>query len=218
MKRFDPEQDNDPSLWRVMAFGFAKRNATRPLSGLKVHFAPAALLSNPDEFAAMVADWCGRLDAVHGSGGLGILTVPGRETSWRPCHYPFLQRYPALEYDAMGNYWSEVRTSGYQKPRSSNWLTILGKDSVEALGGARKIQEMLLPDMALYRYEIGIVIRAGERPELGDGLTSTVPDTYRVAAHIIKPVRFEGYEYGVIKVPDHLNGLEVTLNWIRRFD
>ena len=213
-----PKPSNDPALWRIMAFGFDKRDGTRRLSGLKVHFPPSYVFSDPSGFVALLREWCGRLDAVHGSGGLGVLTVPGEESSWRPVHYPFMLRYPALEYDAMGAYWSEVRFSGYEKPRSSNWLTILGQHNVNAIGGAPKIQEKLLPEMELYPYENGIIIRTGHLPELGDGPTNSMPEAYRAAARIIKPIRFEGYEWSVMKVPAHTNGLEATLNWIRRFD
>lgn len=109
MLRFDPKQQDDPSLWRIMAFGFAKENRQRALSGLKVHFPPSYVFSDPDDFVALVKDWCSRLNAVHGSSGLGVLTVPGEEITRKPYHYPFLRRYPALEYDSMGSYWSESK-------------------------------------------------------------------------------------------------------------
>jgi hypothetical protein len=218
MQRFDPQQDDDPSLWRIMAFGFAKLNVTRRLSGLKVHFPPSYVFSDPDRFVELVGRWCSRLDAVHGSGGLGVLTVPGEEITRQPHHYRLLLRYPALEYDDMGSYWSETRRSGYDKPRSSNWLTILGSENVQTLGGAREIRSKLSPEMALEHYAHGVVIRAGLLPELGDGTTNTVPEAYRIAARIIKPIRYEGYAFSVIKVHDDLNGLDETLKWIRRFD
>jgi hypothetical protein len=218
MKRHDPKQSADPSLFRIMAFGFAMQNTSRPLSGLKAHFPPSYVFADPDRFVEMVRAWCGRLDATHGSAGLGVLTVPGRETTEKPYHYPLLCRYPALEYDAMGDYWVESCRSGFERPRSSNWLTILGRDNVDALGGVQAIQAKLGVDMSLTHYDRGIILRAGHLPALGDGRTHTVPEGYRVAARIIKPIRFEAYESSILKVPEHLKGVTETLKWIRRFD
>ncbi|WP_331688349.1 hypothetical protein [Consotaella aegiceratis] len=38
MKSHEAEESDDPSLWRIFAFGFARTNKNRPLSGLKTHF------------------------------------------------------------------------------------------------------------------------------------------------------------------------------------
>ncbi|KQT91009.1 hypothetical protein ASG60_21545 [Methylobacterium sp. Leaf469] len=101
-----------------------------------------------------------------------------------------MQRYPALEYDAMGDYWSETRFGGYEVPRASNWLTLLG----------------------------GVLIRAGQAPVVDSNGIGGIPQAYRDAARIIKPIRFEGYEYGIIEVPEEKDDLEETLKWVRRFD
>src|SRR3712207_9238478 len=86
-----------------MAHAFPENRTDRPLSGLKVHFPPGHVLADPNGFVELIRLWCGRLGAVHGSSGLGVLTEVGRETSLQtPYHYPFLKQYPALEYDAMG--------------------------------------------------------------------------------------------------------------------
>ncbi|MDC0749942.1 type VI immunity family protein [Polyangium mundeleinium] len=218
MQHVDPKGGDDPSLWRIMLRGFAKNNAARPLSGIKAHFPPTYVFADPERFVELVRTWCGRVDAIHGSAGLGVLTVPGRETTEEPYHYQLLRRYPALEYDAMGNYWSETRKGGYEQPRSSNWLTILGQQNVAALGGVQSIQSRLGPGMTLEHYETGVIIRAGVLPQLGDAATNTIPDAYQIAARIIKPMRYEGYKWGVIKVPDKSDWLEETLKWVRRFD
>jgi hypothetical protein len=215
---YDPEEDDEVSLWRMMGFGFARSNVTRRLSGLKVHFPTGFVLDDPEHFIGLVRRWCGRLGAIHGSAGLGILTEPGSETSWGPCFYPFLTQYPALEYDDMGSYWSQTRHGGYENPRSSNWLTVLGDDNIGALGGIEKIRSSLRPDMDLVSYNGGVVIRAGHLPALGNEETGGIPEAYRTVARLIKPIRFEGYRWGVIKPPEPLEGLDVTLAWIRRFD
>jgi hypothetical protein len=218
MAGFDPTEPYDPSFYRILGFGFEKTDTSRPLSAVKTHFHPKRILDDPDAFVTMISRWCGLVDALHGSVGLGVLTEPGSETFGRPIHYPLLKRYPAAEYDDMGGFFSESRQGGYESPRSSNWLTILGDPNIARLGGAEAIRAELDPGMTLVDYDGGTIIRAGDYPALGDGETGEVPPAYRTAARIIKPIRFEGYKYSVIKVPDGLVPLEETLKWIRRFD
>ena len=114
MWRFDSEDGEDASLWRIMGRGFARNNTTRPLSGVKAHFPPSFVFADPERFLEVVRRWCDCLGAVHGSAGLGVLTIPGWEVQ-EPYHYPFLMHYPGLEYDAMGSYWSATRDGGMRK-------------------------------------------------------------------------------------------------------
>ena len=67
------------------------------------------------------------------------------------------------------------------------------------------------------------MIRACELPALGDEATGGIPEAYRSAARIIKPIPFEGYKWSIIKLPRELNTgrearLAETMKWIRRFD
>jgi hypothetical protein len=219
MFRFDPQERDDTKLWRIMAHAFPANRTDRPLSGLKVHFPPGYVLADPNGFVELIRLWCRRLGALHGSSGLGVLTEVGRETSLQtPYHYLLLKQYPALEYDAMGNYWVEVDADGFERPRSSNWLTVLGEDNLQALGGIEKVRSSLQPNMDLVSYNSGVVIRAGHLPALGNEETGGIPEAYRTVARLIEPIRFEGYRWGIIKPPEPLNGLDVTLAWIRRFD
>jgi hypothetical protein len=219
----DPKESDDPSLWRFIAFGFSQSKKRRPLSGLKAHFPPSFVFANPDRFVDLVRTWSERVGAIHGSAGLGALSVPGWETSEDAYYYPWLMQYPALEYDAMGDYWVESEDGGYERARSSNWLTILGRDNAFELGGVPKIQARFTSGMSLEYYDGGIVIRAGKLPALGDQANGGIPEAYRTVARLIKPIRFEEYRWSIIKLPPHLNTgrearLAETMQWIRRFD
>jgi hypothetical protein len=214
-----PKESDDPSLWMAMGFGFDKTDIRRPLSALKVHFPPSFVFSDPSRFAELIGQWSERLGAIHGSCGLGTLSVPGRETMGGAYYYPWLMQYPALEYDAMGDYFSESQyDEGYKWPRSSNWLTVLGEANVEALGGTAAIKDKLSPGMDLLPFDGGILVRASEMPALGNPDMSGIPEGYFTIARIIKPIRFEGYKYNVLKAPFRNKNAAVTLSWIRRFD
>ncbi|MBL3576287.1 DUF3396 domain-containing protein [Rhodovulum sulfidophilum] len=69
----------------------------------------------------------------------------------------------------------------------------------------------------------GAIIRESDKPALGNKASGGVPEGYRTAARIIKPIRFEGYKRGIIKTPrergySREQDLQVTLDWVRRFD
>ncbi|WP_354435685.1 type VI immunity family protein [Martelella mangrovi] len=222
---FDEAEDSDPSFCRFMAFAFPKEKTWHTLSGLKAHFPPSFVFSSPDRFVEIIRQWSEKLGAIHGSAGLGALSLPGNETSATEAYYfPWLMQYPALEYDAMGRYWNECERNGEcDQPRSSNWLTILGRPNLDRLGGYVAVESQMTKGMTMYYFEGGALIRASELPALGDEATGGIPEGYRTAARIIKPIRFEGYKFSVIKLPKHLNTgrearLAETLKWIRRFD
>ncbi|WP_064696840.1 type VI immunity family protein [Rhizobium aegyptiacum] len=222
VRHYDPREQNDPSLYTFMAFGH-QRGDQWPLSGLKVYIPPSFVFEQTERFLKLIEGWCDRLDVVHGSGGLGTLSNPGSETSGDAYYYPWLAEYPALEYDAMGNYFAATYKGGFDRPRSSNWLTILGGDNVAQLGGEAAIAAQLSGDMSVIRLKSGIMIRAGALPALGNTAAGGVPAAYRNVARIVKPIRFEEYRFSIFKLPAHLNSgkearLAENLKWIRRFD
>ncbi|KQP68060.1 type VI immunity family protein [Methylobacterium sp. Leaf112] len=218
LKGVNAMDNDDPSLWLLIAFGFERDNSQRHLSGVKIHVPPAFILDNPDRCVDLVRRWSERLGAVHGSGGLGVLTEPGRETVGKVLYYPLMQRYPALEYDNMGGYFSGTRFGGYEVPRASNWLTLLGDANIARLGGEDAIRSQLTPELTLVPYAGGVLIRAGQAPVVDSNGIGGIPQAYRDAARIIKPIRFEGYRRSIIEVPEEKDDLEETLKWVRRFD
>ena len=224
VSRENADGPDDPSLWRFLAFGFGSRRVDRPLSGLKAHFPPGLVFEDPDRFILLMRRWADRLQVLHGSSGLGVLSIPGTELSGDPNYYPWLERYPALEYDAMGSYFNESSDNEkYRKPRASNWITFLGEENVAALGGIAAIEAKLTPDMEMISAGKGLLVRACPLPVLGDIPNGGVPEGYSTIARIIEPIRFESYQFGVIKMPPELAASREervlgTLNWIRRFD
>jgi hypothetical protein len=219
MKRYKRAEHDDPTLYRFLLLA-SDGSAGAPLSNIKVHFPPSIVFADPDRFIALIGRWSSALAVVHGTAGLGALSVPGTEMD-EPYHYPWLLNYPALEYDAVGAYFSEVRFTGaHRRPRSSNWLTILGPTNVAALGGTAAMTASLTPEMAMIDQDGVVIVRAAALPTLGDAANGGVPRGYRSVARLIRPIRFQEYRYDVIRVPFTMatHGAEETLNWIRRFD
>ncbi|WP_175610481.1 type VI immunity family protein [Rhodobacter aestuarii] len=210
-------------LWETWGFAFGKNRQQRPLSGIHFHVPPEFLLKNTETFLGFSC-WCAEnTGVIHGTVGLGVLGGIGSEDISDSYWYPWLQAYPGLEYEASGLYWSETRKGGHDLPRSSNWLTILGDENIARLGGEAQIRRQLTDGMSFLPFKGGAIIRACEKPALGNAASGGIPEGYRTAARIIKPIRFEGYQRGIIKTPKELGftreqDLQVTLEWVRRFD
>jgi hypothetical protein len=210
-------------LWETWGFAFGKDRPFRPLSGIHFHVPNALMLERTDELVAFILWAAEEIGSVHGTAGLGVLGPIGSERSTDVYWYPWLKTYQCLEYEASGLYWNAIEQGGYDVPRSSNWLTLLGGESLARLGGEPAIRDQLTTGMSFVPYKGGGMIRTSERPALGNTASGGIPEGYRTAARIIKPIRFEGYRHGIIKTPKEFGysreqDLQVTLDWIRRFD
>lgn len=67
-------------------------------------------------------------------------------------------------------------------------------------------------------YDGGIVIQAGETPQLGDINRGLIPEAYQRVAQVLKPIRFDDHQRPLIDTPRPLDPLEETMKWVRRFD
>ena len=89
------------------------------------------------------------------------------------------------------------------------------------LDPAARPEAPLPADYALHPFEGGVLIRAGQWPQLGDRNIGGVPLTYRVVARALRPWLFTAYENRptrLIKVPRPLDAFAETLAWVTRFD
>ena len=72
--------------------------------------------------------------------------------------------------------------------KRANWITMLNVAQVEILGGLDALRAMLgvMPGISIERRGAAFIVRAGERPQLGDISLDNIPAEYRVATRAIK--------------------------------
>lgn len=167
----------------------------------------------------LVRRWCGILKPIHGTAGLGTLFDQGssRQNSGLIA-FPLVKRFVGLDYNDSGRWTVESDESSARVIRTTNWLTVLDDDFVVQLGGLNKLTDALGPDCPVHPYEGGVIVQAGPQAELGDFNRRLIPEHYRTVARALKPLRFEDYRRGLLKVPDALDAAEETKAWIARFD
>ena len=157
-----------------------------------------------------------QVEAEHGYGGLSSI-LPYDYDSYMPTEYQLAQQYSGLEVDSIP-FISSLELLDHIK--GVNWFTILGAAFVERLGGEETIQKRLLGrgDVTIQHYNHGIIIRAGELPDLGEKEIG-MPAPYVAVNSVVKPVR--------IPNPDQLHSYspygdcfdeESTKQWYARFD
>ena len=130
-----------------------------------------------------------------------------------------IKRFPGFDI-LDGVRFSMKAGSVHNRIKCVNWLTILNDDLVTELGGIEPMREALEPVCKVHEYPGGVVIQAGEAPQLGDTHRGDIPEAYRMVARYTRSVRFEGYQgpSGLFRVPDNHDKIAETLAWIRRFD
>ncbi|RAW85217.1 DUF3396 domain-containing protein [Photorhabdus laumondii] len=159
---------------------------------------------------------CEQLEPDSGDCGY-CLVLPRDYHDYFPLEYQLAQRYPSLQVN------SAVHTAVLQyghSIRSINWITLLSKRFVNRLGGEYWIRQVLRPyrDVVITSYRDGLIIRAGQYPDLTP-LPGSVPESYFAINQLIRPIRViprEGHSlhfYG----EGHFDDIS-TLAWYARYD
>ncbi|KER05221.1 DUF3396 domain-containing protein [Photorhabdus temperata] len=168
------------------------------------------------KFMAWLDFLCEQLEPDSGDCGYSLV-IPRDYHDYFPLEYQLAQRYPSLQVN------SAVHTAVLQyghSIRGINWITLLSKRFVRRLGGEIWIRKTLAryPDVAISPYRNGLMIWAGQYPDLTP-LPGSVPASYFAINQLIRPIRViprEGHSlhfYG----EGHFNSTS-TLAWYARYD
>lgn len=97
------------------------------------------------------------------------------------------------------------------------WLTILGTDLVEALGGRQSLRDALDDAVVIHAAQHGIVLQAGPTPEVGDvNRGERLPlyrDVFGAVGHLVQPLVADGMPFDMGRDDDE----ERTEAWLTRF-
>lgn len=100
--------------------------------------------------------------------------------------------------------------------RGARWLTLLGPDVVKKLGGIKKLRAALHKDIAVEEVGHGLMIRAGQVPEIGDRNKKIDTPLLRNLAKALEPVTL--FEEPILLSSYFADRDKELLNtWERRF-
>ncbi|WP_247842291.1 type VI immunity family protein [Pseudomonas sp. MWU12-3103b] len=180
---------------------------------------PWNILQAPDG-AARYRDWivylADKVKAEHGYGGLSSI-LPFDFDSYMPMEYQLAQQFTGLEVDSLvTNFKREL----LDHIKGINWYTVVGNRFAEQLGGIDAINHSFSGrgDVEVLKYQYGLIVRAGELPDLGP-INEPLPTAYIAVNRVFKPLR--------IPTPNQLHTYtpygncfeeDSTVRWYARFD
>src|SRR5262249_4419886 len=145
--------------------------------------------------------------------GVGVLQPLDVRARHRvePMVTPLAERFPGLEIEGGTTHtmWLKDGIKGV------TWLTILNDRWVEAAGGLDYLRTRLDDNFIFHRYDGGLMIQAGAKPQIGDAEANRWPKHYVTLAKVLKPIQIKEhreFHWGGPGRMDHA----ATLAWLFR--
>ena len=198
--------------------------STRTLSGKVLCSFSATLpfsyvLERPNEaaFQAIVSKWSGILRPYSGYAGVGVLQSVDYDERLRTSAqaYALGIRFRGLDVDNP----TIIALYIDRHIKGVNWLTVLSDECLAGVGGRMALVDYLGNSKRLIDFDGGIIVQAGEVPQIGDANRRHVPREYKRISDFLRPIRMrfpDGRSF-IRGVPGR-NNTEVSNDWLSRFD
>jgi len=209
-----PSDDVDP--YQANVYARPHKNPRLSYVGACMSVCSDAGQFHKEALLSGVLRWSTMCQPKHGTGGFTFIFASGMAQNTKYA-LQMMKRFPGFDFIDGVSFTREAGTV-HNRIKSVNWLTVLGDELVSELGGIGPMRSALEPVCKVHEYPGGVVIQAGEAPQLGDIATDNIPEAYRMVARYTKSVRFEDYDEALFRVAPGLDRKEETLSWIRRFD
>jgi hypothetical protein len=178
-----------------------------------------ALEKDPESYLATATRLCDLLPALCGHVGYSLETSPYYEMQAFREAYGLAMRHPGVNIATDHATWPLRDEKGIE---AVNWLTIVGSIPLEKLGGAAALRRRLKEhrSISVIDTQHGVIIRAGERPRMGDVNRRDDLPEYRAVYAALKDVMdqvltdFSPLPLGLAR-PEKA---EKTARWLRRFE
>ncbi len=176
------------------------------------------MLEGPERLIALTQELVADLRFCWGSAGYSLEynDMGDRSASGQREIYPLLSRYPGIDLDSpSGTIRKMEEGAGFG---CINWLTMLGPELVDKLGGEKQLRSQLSPEVTIRPLPHGLMFQAGERPELGGADDPEALQPYHALGRTLAPVRLRK-PWAFIPVPPWgIASHEETAKWLARFD
>jgi hypothetical protein len=210
----EDEEDANPFFIEGLGESMFKAEKKGFYSFLSASFPVTWWADKVDDLRKLVLRWSTRLRPVHGYGGITL--IKSRSGGLAQMHegeeHGFAIRYPGLEIGDP----SSTSMSTQTGIKEGNWITILGDEYLEKLGGLASLRGSLGAEFSIDEYPGGAVIVAGPAPEVGDRNRNIDTPRLRALARVLKPIRVEHHwpvqARGKFSDADNFNA------WLARFD
>lgn len=178
-------------------------------------YLPVSELKYNEDIENFLVEFCDILKPLHGLMGLGIQQCQERD-KFQHMEYEVCQDFLGL--DITNDNTDEHFRKGI---RSVNWYTFFNDHWLDKLGGFAFLQSSINESrIKINKYNGGVIIRAGEWPELGWIKDMPYPELYLKVNKALKPIRapeIGSLGYGSIAGEIRFDESS-TAKWLSRFD
>lgn len=145
------------------------------------------VVEQPTVFQKLFVDFASRLQALHGHGGFGFVLSPSEWDVNEPTEAMLAPMAAGVDVGEPLFMSSMLRPNTM---KSVSWLTAINKEMLGAIGGLPALRSELPSDwFALYDYGNGVVIQAGNEPDVVATSLDAKPPLYVLPNVLIKSFR-----------------------------
>lgn len=180
-------KDAGPHSFYVNAAPAWVTKKTGRLDVLRFALPVVDIVEQPKAFQTLFVEFAARLQALHGHGGFGFVLSPSEWNSNQPTEAFASEHARGVDVGA------PVFSAMVLKPgtfKTVSWLTAINRDMVAQAGGLPTLRSELPPDwFAFYDYGAGIVIQAGNEPDLAATAIDPKPPQYALPNAAFRSLR-----------------------------
>lgn len=173
------------------------------------------LVMQPNLLQELLLYFCQQLKPFHGFGGLRLELSP-EVLDNEPTEAWLAQQYNGI---IVGSDYASSRDLDFKKIKTVSWLTVIGSDLLSEYSDTWLRSELPPSWYACYKYDTGLIIQAGNMPDIAHIPENALPAAYVLLNWALKPFRTEfcDIHHNTQRTPLITGSPSVEL-WLARFD
>jgi Protein of unknown function (DUF3396) len=166
-------------------------------------------------FVDFVIALCNRIPFVSGHGGFVIECNQYFPEDAQGVAYPLAMRYQAVDIATMSRGPWAVRG---ERIKNVGWLMLIGSELLQKVGGRKALQHEASERLSLLETAHGVLIKAGQKPILGDVNRREDLSAFVDAYRLVEPLHSGiGELFAPFKLPGDADEVDATQRWLFRF-
>ncbi|MEK6774975.1 MAG: type VI immunity family protein [Bdellovibrionota bacterium] len=166
-------------------------------------------------FVDFVITVCNRIPFVSGHGGFVIECNQYFAEDAQGAAFPLAMRYQAVDIATRSRGPGAVQG---ERIKNVGWLTLIGSELLEKIGGLNPLQRNASDRLSLVQTAHGVLIRAGQKPILGDVNRREDLSAFVDAYRLVEPLHNGIKElFAPFKLAGDADEVDATQRWLFRF-
>lgn len=210
------EKKDDPS--DIALLFQADEDDDEPLGAMRVCMPAAVLIERAEQFAERVVHYIGDLDIESGHAGFGVNWDPRGDDAMdaQAGMAAIAARFHAIDFSDLDVTLVAMRQTRPAGIKRVSWLTLLGRELMERVGGITGATAKLPASCPVRRIPGGLLIQAGPQPLTGNPNRQDDMRPYKAVGQVLADHRFR--EHQSLFASSQPGPDDETTVWLARFD